>query len=101
LTLAECALGRFPFELKEVNIWEVLKQIEKNSVPTLLTEKEFSPEFRSFIGECMKYNPEERQLASSLLNHPFVTNQDKAGPSLGRWIHDNYVKKRKAMSGAK
>lgn len=98
LTIAECGLGKFPFDLTEVNIWSILQQVEKNSIPALLTEQEFSPEFRSFVGECMKFDPKERPSASKLLEHAFVKKYETSEPSLGRWVHDNYVKKRKELA---
>ena len=55
----------------ELGYWELFFCITNNPIPKLPSS--FSPEFNSFISECMKKDPSERTSVSDLLQHPFVT----------------------------
>lgn len=36
----------------------------------------WTPEFQSFLSNCLKVNPEERATAAELLEHPFLQKTD-------------------------
>ncbi|KYQ99948.1 MAP kinase kinase [Tieghemostelium lacteum] len=54
-----------------IGFWVLLDCIVKEPVPFPPSDK-FSPEFCSFISECLVKEPEDRPSAHSLLCHPFI-----------------------------
>ncbi|KAL0476672.1 mitogen-activated protein kinase kinase [Acrasis kona] len=93
VTLAQCALGKFPFEVTEGTIWEIMKRLSSNE-PFHLPEH-FSPEFKDFIYLCTKFTSKDRPNARSLLEHEFITKNVEQSPSLRKWMQTVYVAKRK------
>lgn len=89
LTLAECGIGKFPFDLKEKTIWEIMQEIDKPKIPFL---EEHSKEFIDFITQCACVEKETRPSAQDLLKHDFIQNRSSDVQSVGRWLHENYVK---------
>ena len=75
LVLLECALGKFPFKLKndleQVGYFDILISFEKNE-PMELPEDSFSDEFRDFIKICLNKKPGMRSSAMELLEHKFT-----------------------------
>ena len=71
LSLLTCAMGRFPFENKS-GYWALTHAIAIADLPDLSyleLERGFSGEFRDFIQQCLRKNPDERPSASELLEH--------------------------------
>lgn len=94
LTLVQCALGKFPYDLEEYTMWEMLKHIESKSITTSKL-KGFSDEFKEFVNACMIMVPSKRPSAAELLEYKFIKKHKKTNPSLARWLHYNFVKKKK------
>ncbi|KAL5571535.1 hypothetical protein UlMin_021132 [Ulmus minor] len=72
LVLLECATGHFPYippegNEKWTNFFELMDSIVNQPPPSALS-KQFSPEFCSFISECVQKDPQNRQSM-----HPFIT----------------------------
>jgi len=99
LTIAHLALGKFPFDLKEYTIWEMMKALDNRKIIDLFPvgSNEFSPEMIQFIELAMKMDPKERPKASVLMNHVWISKNKDVKPSIGRYIHDNYVEVKKRM----
>jgi len=91
LTLVECALGRYPYSAdaaqpgQPVSFFELLDFIVKSPAPTLGTVG-FSPEFASFIEDCLQKSPEERPSASELINHPFIKKYQNDDLDMAGWV---------------
>ena len=93
LTLGQCAIGKFPIELKEDNpLWEMMMSVQEQQECNLIIEKEdFSVEFYDFIKHCLVVDPKLRPSAEELLEHSFITKYETEEMSLGRWLDLNYV----------
>lgn len=102
LSIAECALGKFPFALKENTIWEMMRHLESNAAePIELLPDQFSPQFREFVFACMQPNPSDRPTAKQLLDFDFIKQHEGTKPSLKTWILKEFVAKRQAAKLAK
>lgn len=69
LSIMTVALGRLPIE-SHGSYWTVLHSIRDAQPPSL--PDSFSKEFRDFIGQCLKRNPDDRVSVNHLLQHPFL-----------------------------
>lgn len=69
LSIMTVALGRLPIE-SHGSYWTVLHSIRDAPPPSL--PDSFSKEFRDFIGQCLKRNPDDRVSVNHLLQHPFL-----------------------------
>ncbi|KAL5572425.1 hypothetical protein UlMin_022022 [Ulmus minor] len=77
LVLLECATGKFPYIPPEgnegwTNFFELMDSIVSQPPPSAPSDQ-FSPEFCSFISECVQKDPQNRRSAQYLLTHPFIT----------------------------
>lgn len=84
LALFECATGEFPYSANEGPV-NLMLQILDDPSPSL-SDKSFSPEFCSFIDDCLQKDPVARPTAEKLLSHPFVTKYEDAGVNLEAFI---------------
>ncbi|KAL9654270.1 hypothetical protein ABK040_010302 [Willaertia magna] len=106
LTVAQLCMGFFPFILKpEFTIWSMFEYLEETKDdPFPIDEKDFTPEFKSFVFQCMTFDRKQRPSASQLLNHPWILKykktEDKMVKSIEKWIYKRYiaVKKKKKVS---
>jgi mitogen-activated protein kinase kinase 1 len=119
LTLAELALGRYPFYPGEIitdidaceeNPWkkrstmfDLASTIAERSTDIDLRHQEklvrkFYPDARldltpslvDFVGKCLKYDPTQRSTCSELLEHPFIKeNEDFDEKQLAKWLVEN------------
>jgi len=72
-----------------IGFWALLDAIVKGPVP-LPSPGDYSPEFCSFISECLQKEPEDRPTASLLLNHPFIKKYRSVGNSgVVTWMNQN------------
>lgn len=81
IMLAECALGRYPYESQE-SFYDLLNVIVASPAPTLPAEQ-FSPQFHDFLAKCLDKQGETRASADELLQHPFVLGHH--GKDISRW----------------
>jgi len=96
LTIATCALGKFPYELKENTIWEMMKYLETGKVIDHFPKEKFSSEFIEFITACMEFDPKKRPSAKSLLDYAWIKKYRGAKDvSIRHWLYDNYILVRK------
>jgi serine/threonine protein kinase len=101
LSLAECALGQFPFTLKENTIWEMIKYLEESDAEPFVLPDDFSSEFKEFIFTMLKFKPKDRLTARKLLEYDFITKYANTKPSLHKWTHKEYIAKRKEAAKKK
>lgn len=112
LSLVEMALGRYPIPIanqqevvnlfqsdpigdqprmegrngtQSLAIFELLEYIVNQPPPTL-PKSHFSEDFIDFIDLCLKREPSERSDLKSLLNHPFVRNNQPDQNEFAKWV---------------
>ncbi|KAF8047791.1 hypothetical protein N665_2828s0005 [Sinapis alba] len=71
VSVLEFFLGRFPFNVSRLGDWASLMCAICMSQPPEAPATA-SPEFRHFVSCCLQREPERRQTAVQLLQHPFV-----------------------------
>lgn len=86
ITIAECAVGGFPF-----NQFQLLSN---ETIDFSALEKQFSHDFVQFIKDCMQRDPALRPTAAKLLTYPFIIMKKKV--NVRRWLFDNIIAKVKA-----
>lgn len=85
LTLAECALGEFPFtQTGKGCFWDLLDTIVQGNPPTLDTCHD--PSLQDLVSKCLIKDPSERPLAASLRSHSFPLRSSKLQFELGSII---------------
>ncbi|KAJ4950362.1 hypothetical protein NE237_027194 [Protea cynaroides] len=89
LVLLECATGKFPYTPPEekgwVNYYELMEAIVDQPPPCAPSDQ-FSPEFCSFISACVQKDPEDRQAARKLMEHPFITMYEDLNGELAAYF---------------
>lgn len=74
VTMAEIALGRFPFDFTNFGTFSVIQHITNNYMSELAkVQKEMSAELFEFIKECLTLDPTTRPHARDLLKYDFIT----------------------------
>jgi serine/threonine protein kinase len=91
LTVATCALGKFPFELKENTIWEMMKYLESGSILEHLGG--LSEEMKDFVKACMEFDPKKRPNAKALLEFDWIKKYhgSKKEHSIEHWLYYQYI----------
>lgn len=87
MVMLECAIGRFPYIESEdqqngPSYFELLQAIV-GSPPPSAPPDQFSPEFCSFISDCIQKDPKDRWTSSDLLSHPFIKKFEDKDIGLG------------------
>ncbi|GKV13950.1 hypothetical protein SLEP1_g24906 [Rubroshorea leprosula] len=91
LVLLECATGQFPYSRPEEEGWDNFYELMVAIVdqpPPCAPSDQFSPQFCSFISACVQKDPEDRQSALELLEHPFVNMYDDFDVLLSSYFTD-------------
>uniref|UniRef100_A0A2A4J6R7 mitogen-activated protein kinase kinase n=1 Tax=Heliothis virescens TaxID=7102 RepID=A0A2A4J6R7_HELVI len=84
ISLVELATGVFPYRDCQ-NDFEVLTRVIEDDPPKLPDTDDFSPEFKSFVSQCLTKNYRQRPKYAKLLEHPFVVKSARSSISLGAW----------------
>ncbi|XP_057506441.1 mitogen-activated protein kinase kinase 2-like [Actinidia eriantha] len=92
LVLLECALGYFPYSPPQqgegwTNVYELMETIVDQPPPCAPADQ-FSPEFCSFISECLQKEPKDRQSANELMTHPFINMFEDLDIDLSSYFTD-------------
>ncbi|KAM7509169.1 hypothetical protein LguiA_019622 [Lonicera macranthoides] len=84
LALFECGTGEFPYTANEgpVNLMLQILDDPSPSPPKNI----FSPEFCSFIDDCLQKDADARPTAEQLLSHPFIMRYEDAGVDLAAFV---------------
>ncbi|EPY20650.1 protein kinase [Strigomonas culicis] len=88
LTIAECALGQYPFTNLKSKVFELCQAIANDTarVDWANCGKSFSKEFISFIEQCLT-PASKRPNASDMLKHEFIRKADAVKPTAaGDWF---------------
>jgi serine/threonine protein kinase len=73
ITSIELATGKNPYS--EYSGFSALNAIKNRNTPRLEGDL-FSNEFKDFVAQALKFNPEDRPTAMELLQHPFLLSSD-------------------------
>ncbi|XP_072935306.1 dual specificity mitogen-activated protein kinase kinase 7-like isoform X2 [Epargyreus clarus] len=84
ISLVELATGVFPYRDCQ-NDFEVLTRVISDDPPQLPDTSEFTPEFKSFVSQCLTKNYRQRPKYVKLLEHPFVVKSARSSVSVGAW----------------
>jgi len=71
ITLFELATGRSPYAECSTD-FDILARVVKDDPPSLPKDMDFSPEFRSFISDCLTKDSRNRPKYKQLLEHAFI-----------------------------
>ncbi|CAH2242471.1 jg20455 [Pararge aegeria aegeria] len=84
ISLVELATGVFPYRDCQ-NDFEVLTRVIADDPPQLPDDRQFTPEFKSFVSQCLTKNYRQRPKYAKLLEHPFVVKSARSSISVGTW----------------
>ncbi|KAJ2946690.1 hypothetical protein O0L34_g12750 [Tuta absoluta] len=84
ISLVELATGVFPYRDCN-NDFEVLTRVISDDPPKLPENSNFTPEFKSFVSQCLTKNYRQRPKYAKLLEHPFVVKSARNSVSVGAW----------------
>lgn len=70
ITTIEMAEGKPPYA--DIHPMRAIFMIPTNPPPTFRNPELWSPQFQSFVSQCLVKNPETRATATQLLQHPFI-----------------------------
>ncbi|XP_049885342.1 dual specificity mitogen-activated protein kinase kinase 7-like isoform X5 [Pectinophora gossypiella] len=84
ISLVELATGVFPYRDCQ-NDFEVLTRVIADDPPQLPDDTNFTPEFKSFVSQCLTKNYRQRPKYVKLLEHPFVVKSARSSVSVGAW----------------
>ena len=76
----ECAVGKFPIDVKYEMSYLVFKEKIMSIDPKHLVS-DLSPILKSFLSKCLKSNPDKRYSAEKLLSMPFIKEYRNVGPA--------------------
>ncbi|KAK6620850.1 hypothetical protein RUM43_011146 [Polyplax serrata] len=85
ITLIELATGEFPYKYCKSD-FEVLAEVVDGEPPKLPQDRNFSPEFISFVNWCLTKNYKERPKYRKLLDHPFMKMAEHSKADVADWF---------------
>jgi mitogen-activated protein kinase kinase 1 len=91
VTVAECALGQYPFASLKSKIFELCQALGNGSIRVSweLARTPCSQELVDFVNSCL-LPVESRPTAEQLLEHPFIRKGDFVDPvEIGQWFVTN------------
>ena len=84
LTILECATGKFPYNVNEGPA-NLMLQILDDPSPAP-PEDAYTPEFCSFINDCLRKYADARPTCEQLLSHPFIKRYEQTGVDLAAYV---------------
>ncbi|CAN8020151.1 unnamed protein product [Ixodes persulcatus] len=85
ISMVELATGQFPYKDCKTD-FEVLSRVLQEKPPSLPNDGSFSPEFCSFVSECLTKNYKERPKYRELLEHPFIKRYETKEVDVAAWL---------------
>jgi mitogen-activated protein kinase kinase 1 len=89
VTVAECAIGRYPFaSIQKGQIFELIQAISTGNISVEWNSARLPPsdELRGFVELCL-HDKDHRPSAADLLQHPFIRKADLVSPQeVGAWF---------------
>jgi hypothetical protein len=99
VSIAECAIGQFPFDIKQLGVFDVLNHITEHGLD--IKEDQLSRELIDFLKKTTVVDPTQRPSAAALLQHPWILKYQQQKMSkdnrevAARWLNDVYRPERK------
>ncbi|CAN7941314.1 unnamed protein product [Ixodes hexagonus] len=85
ISMVELATGQFPYKDCKTD-FEVLSRVLQDEPPSLPDDGSFSPEFRSFVSECLTKDYRKRPKYRKLLEHPFIKRYETKEVDVAAWL---------------
>ncbi|ESL07378.1 protein kinase [Trypanosoma rangeli SC58] len=88
MTIAECALGAYPFMSMKHNLYDLMQAIATRTARIDWTTdgREHSPELIDFVNQCLR-PASARPTATNFLHHPFIQKATNVDPvEAGSWF---------------
>lgn len=88
MTVAECAIGAYPFVKKKADPFEMFETVQRGSASVVWNQKgrSHSELLKSFVNACLAPKA-ERPSAETLLTHPFLKCADEVTmEAAGKWF---------------
>ena len=100
ITLAECAIGRYPIDLEhcEDNFEEMARLVAGVVYPPDVKET-LSKEFQDFVAQCMRPDAKQRPSAVELLQHPFLS-QWKGSFGFAEYLYETLKSKEAKLTAS-
>lgn len=87
MAMLTVSFGELPSQVQG-GYWSILTNIREHSSPALSDDPDsshcWSDEYRDFIAQCLRKDPQERPSARELLQHPFLLKHPSAPEEEGR-----------------
>lgn len=87
ISMVELATGEFPYKNCKTD-FEVLTKVLQEDPPLLPTDQSFTPEFCSFVKDCLTKDYRKRPKYRKLLEHPFIRRYETAEVDVATWFSD-------------
>lgn len=100
LTLIECAIRKFPYDIEEFNVWNYTKFLTEDK----LNLNKISPELRELVKYCLNIDPNGRLSASELLKLTFITKYNSQVDSnliVKTYLKEVYLPEKKRVRSEK
>ncbi|EEC10618.1 mitogen-activated protein kinase kinase MKK4, putative [Ixodes scapularis] len=85
ISMVELATGQFPYKDCKTD-FEVLSRVLQEKPPSLPNDGSFSPEFCSFVKDCLTKDYRERPKYRELLEHPFIKRYETKEVDVAAWL---------------
>ena len=85
ISLLEIALGKIPFEHQDTNLDLNAYETIFSKIDSVLYQKQFSGEFKSFVKNCLK---KDRKSPMELLNEDFIKIHKNSSMNLKQWLKE-------------
>ncbi|KAL6724017.1 hypothetical protein Aduo_018955 [Ancylostoma duodenale] len=85
ITLVELATGRFPYEGSD---FQIISSILELPSPCLKISDGYTADFCDLVDLCLRRKVEERPRYATILQHPFIVNNEKADTDVSEWFSE-------------
>lgn len=85
ISMVELATGQFPYQDCKTD-FEVLSRVLQDEPPSLPDDGTFSPEFCSFVRQCLTKDYNKRPKYKKLLEHPFIKRYETKEVDVAAWL---------------
>lgn len=85
ISMVELATGQFPYQDCKTD-FEVLSRVLQDEPPSLPDDGTFSPEFCSFVRQCLTKDYSKRPKYRKLLEHPFIKRYETKEVDVAAWL---------------
>lgn len=85
ISMVELATGQFPYQDCKTD-FEVLSRVLQDEPPSLPDDGTFSPEFCSFVRQCLTKDYNKRPKYKKLLEHAFIKRYETKEVDVAAWL---------------